>query len=127
MNLSSDNLAGWVLEISMATATVAILLGGAGCSISEKTVYGNLQALDLQYAQDKSDLLVDKAGDESDVRFRTKGGRVWWALNKLNKEQEIYSSPANGPTPDCSAIDNLKKIVQLDDHFEEKAFLACRR
>ncbi|MCI2263552.1 hypothetical protein [Xanthomonas indica] len=127
MNLSSDNLAGWVLEISMATATVAILLGGAGCSISEKTVYGNLQALDLQYAQDKSDLLVAKVGDESAVRFRAEGGRVWWALNQLNKDQAIYSFPANSLTPDCSAIDKLKKIVQLDDHFEEKAFLACRK
>ncbi|UYK81259.1 hypothetical protein NG829_02795 [Xanthomonas sacchari] len=103
-----------------------ILING-GCSVSEKTVYGNLQALDLQYAEDKSDLLVDKVGDESAARFRAEGGHVWWALNRLNKDQEIYSFPANGLTPDCRAIDKLKNSVQLDGHFEGKAFLACRK
>ncbi|UKE59797.1 hypothetical protein [Xanthomonas translucens] len=62
--------------ISFSAFVFAILMNGVGCSVSEKAVYGDLQALDLQYAENRSDLLVAKIGAESAVRFRA-GGSVF--------------------------------------------------
>ncbi|QSQ29229.1 hypothetical protein [Xanthomonas translucens] len=114
--------------ISLSAFVFAILMNGVGCSVSEKAVYGDLQALDLQYAENRSDLLVAKIGTESAVRFRAGGGgRVWWALNQLSKEKEIYSFPANGLTPTCRAIDKLKQSARLDGDFEKKAYSTCKK
>ncbi|MCC4595081.1 hypothetical protein LL969_05540 [Xanthomonas campestris pv. phormiicola] len=113
--------------ILLSVFVFAILVNGVGCSVSEKAVYGGLQALDLQYAEDKNDLLVAKLGDEDAVRFRAGEGRVWWALNQLNKEKEIYSFPVNGCIPDCRAIDKLKESVRLDGDFEKKAYSTCKK
>ncbi|MCT8287564.1 hypothetical protein NYQ43_18170 [Xanthomonas translucens pv. translucens] len=55
------------------------------------------------------------------------GGRVWWALNQLSKEKEIYSFPANGLTPTCRAIDKLKQSARLDGDFEKKAYSTCKK
>ncbi|UKE63785.1 hypothetical protein KM539_10340 [Xanthomonas translucens pv. poae] len=113
--------------ISLSVFVFAVLMNGVGCSVSEKAVYGNLQALDLQYTKNKSDLLVAKIEGQSAVRFRVGGERVWWALNKLSKEKEIYSFPVNGLIPACHAIDKLKESVRLDGGFEKKAYSTCKK
>lgn len=121
---------GWKMKvkiISLSVVVFLVLMNGVGCSVSEKAVYGNLQALDLQYAQDKSDFLVGEVGGENAVRFRVDGGRVWWALNKLNKEKEIYSFPDNGLIPNCRAVDRLKESVRLAGDFEKVAYSTCKK
>ncbi|UKE71956.1 hypothetical protein [Xanthomonas graminis] len=109
-------------KISLSAVIVAMLISGVGCSVSEKAVYGNLQALDLQYAENKGDLLVAKIGGARAVRFRVGDERVWWVLNQLSKEKEIYSFPGNNLILECQAVDRLKERVRLDWGFEKKAY-----
>lgn len=61
------------------------------------------------------------------MRFREGEDRVCWALNKLNKEKEIYSFPANGLIPNCRAVDRPKESVRLAGDFEKVAYSNCKK
>ncbi|MBO9882528.1 hypothetical protein [Xanthomonas sp. D-109] len=113
--------------ISRAAISIGFSILANGCSVSDKAVYGNLQALDLRYAENKSDLLVASIGDESAVRFRVGDARVWWVLNRLSKEGEIYSFPHDDLRPSCQAVEKLKESAQLNDYFEKEAYSNCKR
>lgn len=113
--------------IPRTAISIGFLILATGCSVSDKAVYGNLHALDLRYAESKGDLLVAKIGDESAVRFRVGDARIWWALNRLSKEGEIYSFPHDGLHPSCQSVEKLKEGVRLNGYFEKEAYSICKR
>lgn len=97
-----------------------------GCSLRDKEVYGQLQALDARFRGDRAAIIVSELDGVKAVRFRDRDKRVWWALNKLDEKEGVYTYPVNGLRPKCDFLKEINRIDGVESQVRSKFMASCR-
>ncbi|WP_146011185.1 hypothetical protein [Xanthomonas arboricola] len=112
-----------VLNFALILAALQSLFG---CSLKDKGVYGQLQALDAKFRDDKSALIISELEGVKAVRFRDNDKRVWWALNKLDDKEGVYTYPVDELRPGCGFLEEIDKIDGVESRVRSEFMVSCR-